>query len=399
MTLKISNEESAYLIILNQFISNYNFNPKYFEEAGNLASLNHFKPSKNQNLINTKRKKQVDTFLERAKNELSGEKYIELLSHWGKLLTGRKQFQLSIHIFKEIIGIAGSEEKYGAFLPDTYLSLAASVFLNGDLSNGKKYAEKSLNSFLSLNDNTGCAKSENILAAICSEKGMFDAAKRHLTNSAFYLNDSHDYYFKGKLEINIGILFHLEENHQAAIISFRRAINYLELIDDHALISEARYNLGVSLMKASQFEAAASEFNLSIKSGLKSGNQTATASSFLAKSLLSAKHGDKILSRIFKEKAFKIFYKNNNGSASATDSRHLAKININDQFSSNIFAENFIFPKTISPNLNEDFSFLNHEISENQNDRECICPRRFMEFYGSPLYLRLDSHLLNFQYR
>ena len=252
---------------------------------------------------------QVNLLITFAENQLSKEKFIDLLLFVGQSTITSGEFSTALEIHEKL---ARSSE-------DTpqMKNIAANAFLRmGEVYSGQAKWELSFNYLGKAeqlcpaeNDVKGNAECENLMGTIFGDKGELQKAVEHFENALAFLEDNPDNVLKGKIEINLGIINNIQGKYDSALSYFRRALLNFEKADDIRRVAEVRQDMGMVYTQKKEFREALSEFDLSLMAAKEVNYLQSFGINYLSKAYVYTQLSDFDFAEAFADKSMEVAYK------------------------------------------------------------------------------------------
>lgn len=254
---------------------------------------------------------QVDLLITFAQFRLDKNKFIELLFLLGRLIITSGEFNTAIYIYEKVLNEIGEDKALLNLTAPAQLALGEIFNRLAKWQLSLSYIKKAYDTFKRLNEIKGCANCENLLGTIHGERGELHKAKRHFERSVAMLENSDDNSFKGKIEINLGIISNIFGDFETAISNFRLALLYFEKIKDLQRVAEIRHNMGMVYTKKNDLTSAIREFDRSILFSMRCGNMPSLGLAYLSKAYIYVLQNDFYLAEAFADKAMELCNKTN----------------------------------------------------------------------------------------
>ncbi len=186
-----------------------------------------------------------------------------------------------------------------------------SLFIQADIYARKGKWQQSLASlkkakkiFISLEDQTGLAKCENLIGSIYGEVGKLEKADEHFKKSHELAKSIKDLKLQAMLEINLGIINSIRTDYEVASIYYSDALTKLGMLADYRRMSEVEHNIGMMYREKNEFDAAMSHFDNAINISIMNECHSILAIAYTGKAELLAEHGELVYASAVLQKAF-----------------------------------------------------------------------------------------------
>ena len=265
-----------------------------------------FEPSKQ-----TEIQRQIDLLITLASEKLSSNKYLVLIQSLGKYCIMIGEFDSAKTLFEKIINVSKKEKNLFILEADAFLNLSEIYRWKTQWQDSFACARKASNLYKKNNDSKGLASCLNVTGTIYGEQGNFKKARDYFIKSLGLLEKSRDNEFKGRIEINLGIINDTLGKYDEALSYFKRALITYNKTSDLKKIAEARHNIGMVHTSTRRPDIALKEFDRSISTSMKIGYLPALGISYLGKSYIFALQKDYNLADAFADKAMQICHRTN----------------------------------------------------------------------------------------
>lgn len=310
--------------IIDKLLQSY-FQPEQISEYKKMLAKNSVPKRPFKSSLNKPTKNQLDSEIAPTRNyhanvnflitfaesKLGDQKFIELLLYLGEISISQGELGTAAEIYNHVLNLIKDDSRQENVMAHSLLAL-------GDISSRQAEWEKSISFITKANklfekqkDYKGSFRCENLLGTIAGDRGDLKKANRHFEKSFTYLRKKKDDALIGMLEINLGILNNIQGDYDSAFMYYQRALIKFEQLQDFRRITEVRHNLGMLFTEKQEFQAALSEFDLSISSALKAGYLPTLALSYLSKAFIYTQLEDYPLANAFADKAMEICFKLN----------------------------------------------------------------------------------------
>ncbi|HSL88360.1 MAG TPA: tetratricopeptide repeat protein [Ignavibacteriaceae bacterium] len=254
-------------------------------------------------------KANIDLMVTYASTRIDEDNYLALLLLLSSSAVTYGDFNSALDLCDKIISFTLDNPLLSNLSANAYL-LKGEIYsrqANWELSFSK--IDHARNLFISLSDNIGIARCENLLGTMYGDLGDLSKAVEHFETALSLTNNLDNYSFTGKIEINLGIVNTIQGNYDNAVSYFKRALLNFEKINEVKRISEINHNMGMVYTKKNDFNNALKHFDESILLAIKSGYMQTCGMAYLSKAFVYSQMKDYNLSLAFADKAMDIAYK------------------------------------------------------------------------------------------
>lgn len=310
--------------IIDKLLQSY-FEPELISEYKKMLALNSVPKRPFKSSLNKPTKNQLDSEIAPSRNyhtninflitfaesKLENQKFIELLQYLGEISISQGELGTAAEIYNHVLNIIKDDPKQENVTAHSLLALGDIESRQAEWEKSISFINKANKLFEKQKDYKGSFRCENLLGTIAGDRGDLKKANKHFEKSFTYLRKKKDDALIGMLEINLGILNNIQGDYDSAFMYYQRALIKFEQLQDFRRITEVRHNLGMLFTEKQEFQAALSEFDLSISSALKAGYLPTLALSYLSKAFIYTQLEDYPLANAFADKAMEICFKLN----------------------------------------------------------------------------------------
>lgn len=173
---------------------------------------------------------------------ISGNSIAIIYAELGDFDRSSQYYFRSIQIFEQINDLVEIGVTYG--------NIGADFLSQGNYAKAIEYSEKSLSIARRANDKIGICQQLNNLGAIYLEGlNNLQRARKYFGEAAIIAAERKDYQTSGIVSSNMGLIYAREQNHDSAIILFKRAMDFYEKINNRHRRSEVLILLGKLYLK------------------------------------------------------------------------------------------------------------------------------------------------------
>ncbi|MCJ7553796.1 MAG: tetratricopeptide repeat protein [Ignavibacteriaceae bacterium] len=254
-------------------------------------------------------KSQIDLLVTFASTRISEDNFLALLLLLSNATLTYGDFNTSINLCDKLISLSSGNPLLGDIVANAYL-VKGEIFsrqANWELSFSE--INRARNLFLTINDNSGIAKCENLLGTIYGDLGDLTNAMEHFETALSLINNQVNYSFSGKIEVNLGIVNTIQGKYDEAISYFKRALINFEKISELKRVSEIHHNTAMVYTKKKEFSSALNSLDECIILSVKLGYLQTCGLAYLSKAFVYSQLKDFKLSLAFADKAMEIAYK------------------------------------------------------------------------------------------
>lgn len=264
----------------------------------------------NPEFLNSRRE-QIHSILTKIEEKLDDFKMIDMLLNIGKNSISLGEYNLAIYIYELIISKVDENSRFNNYLANSYLGISEAYFKQAYWEESLENMDKAIKLFNKERDIDGLIKCENLLGALYGEKGDLTNAEHHFKVALEYLNSRNDKYMTGMIECNLGIINYANQNFDAALTYFYRALTFFQQINDFGRIAELRYNIALLLIHQEKFEESLKELDESINAAVKAEKLSHLGKSYLGKANMYVSMDKYPLAIAYADKAMDISYRIN----------------------------------------------------------------------------------------
>ena len=250
----------------------------------------------------------IVTYVEK---KLETEKLLKLLLDLSQIMTFNGEVSIATELCDDVIAKTENEKQFSKYRAEALLSLARISWSQAYWDQSLEYVKESYKIFAAIEDKTGFARCENMLATIFGEKGEVKVALEHLERGLLFLADSNDIALRAMFEVNLGILYNIQGETGKALWNLKNGLVKYEQLNDTRRISRVRHNIGMIYTKLEDYQAAIEEFNKSISISMENGYLSNCAIGYIGKAYIYSKLKNNSLADVFTDKAMEISYKIN----------------------------------------------------------------------------------------
>ncbi|MFO7524367.1 MAG: tetratricopeptide repeat protein, partial [Ignavibacteriaceae bacterium] len=210
-------------------------------------------------------KTKIDLLVTYASSKISEDNFLTLIFILSNTALTFGDFATAANLSDKIISISDDNTLLMSVAGNAHLVKGEIFSRQANWESSLVEIDRARNIFLSINENGGIAKCENLLGTIYGDLGNLTNAEEHFESALTFSNDRSDYSFTGKIEINLGIVNTIRGKYDAAISFFKRALINFEKISELKRIAEINHNMGMVFSKKSDFTTALNYFDECIK--------------------------------------------------------------------------------------------------------------------------------------
>lgn len=305
-------------INLKEVISDF-FNPQQSEELFKLINLEEASSEESEKKSNNLpelsltsgviTKTKIDLLVTFASTRIPEDNFLTLILLLSNTALTFGDFVTSANLSDKIISISADNSLLKSIAGNAHLVKGEIFSRQANWETSLAEIDRARNIFLSINENDGLAKCENLLGTIYGDLGNLTNAEEHFESALSFSNDRSDYSFTGKIEINLGIVNTIRGKYDAAISFFKRALINFEKISELKRIAEINHNMGMVYTKKNEFTTALHYFDECIILSVKLGYLQTCGLAYLSKAFVYSQMNDFELSLAFADKAMEIAYK------------------------------------------------------------------------------------------
>lgn len=295
------------------------FNSQQSDEIFNLLNLEETSSDENERSDINKpdsslasgviTKTKIDLLVTYASSRISEDNFLTLILLLSNTALTFGDFATAANLSDKIISISEDNPLLMSVAGNAHLVKGEIFSRQANWESSLAEIDRARNIFLSINENDGIAKCENLLGTIYGDLGNLTNAEEHFESALSFSSDRSDYSFTGKIEINLGIVNTIRGKYDAAISFFKRALINFEKISELKRIAEIYHNMGMVYSKKNEFTNALYYFDECIKLSVKLGYLQTCGLAYLSKAFVYSQMNDFKLSLAFADKAMEIAYK------------------------------------------------------------------------------------------
>ena len=252
---------------------------------------------------------QIDLLITFASEKLSPDKFLSLLQNLGQYCITVGELNTAVTIYENILTESQKDKKYSDIKADAYASLSEIYRRKAEWQASFNFTKKALKIFEKNSNRKGKAHCYNITGTIYGELGNFRQARKYFEDSLAEIQNTRDSEFRGKIEVNLGIVNNILGNYEDALSYFNRALITYQKISNYKRIAEIQHNIGMMHVNTNKPGTAVKFFDKSIDTCMKIGYTPILGISYLGKSYTFTKQNDFTLAEAFADKAMQICHK------------------------------------------------------------------------------------------
>jgi tetratricopeptide (TPR) repeat protein len=253
----------------------------------------------------------VDRMITHCENDLTEEKFYNLLLDLSQLMLHCGEVAFSLEIVENLLGKVNSENKYVSFVAEANLMISKIYWSQAIWDDCNYYVSKAMELFLSISNEHGIAKCENMLGTLYGEKGEYDKALQYLENALKHLKEEDDSSARAMILTNLGIINTINGEFEKAVLNYKTAIKKFESLNDTRRSSRVYHNIGMLYTRMEKYDEALDEFNKCISYSLDNEYLSNCAVAYIGKAFIYAKLKNSALADAYTDKAMEIAYKIN----------------------------------------------------------------------------------------
>jgi tetratricopeptide (TPR) repeat protein len=253
----------------------------------------------------------VDKMITHCENEMSEEKFFNLLLDLSQLMWHCGEITFSLEIAENLLGKLNSDNKYISFEAEANLMISKIYWSQAIWDDCNYYVSKAMELFLSISSKPGIAKCENMLGTLYGEKGEFEKAQQYLENALKHLKEDSDSSARAIILTNLGIINTITGGFEKAVLNYKTAIEKFESLNDTRRLSRVYHNVGMLYTRMEKYDEALDEFNKCISHSLDNEYLSNCAIAYVGKAFIYTKLKNSALADAYTDKAMEIAYKIN----------------------------------------------------------------------------------------
>ena len=253
----------------------------------------------------------VDKMITHCENEMSEEKFFNLLLDLSQLMWHCGEITFSLEIAENLLGKLNSDTKYISFEAEANLMISKIYWSQAIWDDCNYYVSKAMELFESISSESGIAKCENMLGTLYGEKGEFEKAQQYLESALKHLKEDDDSSSLATILTNLGIINTITRDFDKAVLNYKTAIEKFENLSDTRRLSRVYHNIGMLYTRMEKYDEALDEFNKCISYSLENGYLSNCAVAYVGKAFIYTKLKNSALADAYSDKAMEIAYKIN----------------------------------------------------------------------------------------
>jgi len=253
----------------------------------------------------------VDNLITHCENDLTEEKYYNLLLDLSQLMWQRGEVTFSLEIVENLLGKISSDNKYISFEAEANLMISKIYWSQAIWDDCNYYVSKAMELFTSISSESGIAKCENMLGTLYGEKGEFEKAQQYLESALKHLKEDDDSSVRATILTNLGIINTITRDFEKAVLNYKTAIEKFESLKDTRRLSRVYHNIGMLYTRMEKYDEALDEFNKCISHSLDNEYLSNCAVAYVGKAFIYTKLKNSALADAYSDKAMEIAYKIN----------------------------------------------------------------------------------------
>ena len=253
----------------------------------------------------------VDRMITHCENDLTEEKFYNLLLDLSQLMLHCGEVAFSLEIVENLISKANSDTKYVSFVAEANLMISKIYWSQAIWDDCNYYVSKAMQLFLSISSEPGIARCENMLGSLYGEKGEYEKALQYLENALAHLKQDDDLASRAMILTNLGIIYTINGDFEKAVWNLKTAIEKFESLNDTRRASRAYHNIGMLYTRMGKYDEALDEFNKCISHSLDNDYLSNCAIAYVGKAYIYTKLKNSALADAYTDKAMEIAYKIN----------------------------------------------------------------------------------------
>ena len=317
----------------------------------------------------------VDKMITHCENDLTEEKFYNLLLDLSQLMLYRGEVAFSLEIVENLLGKVSSDNKCVSYVAEANLMISKIYWSQAIWDDCNYYVSKAMQLYISISNEHGVAKCENMLGTLYGEKGEFKKALQYLENALVHLKQDDDLSSRAMILTNLGVIHTIQGDFEKAVWNLKTAIEKFESLNDTRRASRVYHNLGMLNTRMGKYDEALDEFNKCISLSLDNDYLSNCAIAYVGKAYIYAKLKNSALADAYTDKAMEIAYKINDTLSIADIYKIKGMIHNemdNFQLSEEFFENSIRLNKDLENNLNvaESSAELGKLLQKNNRDEE-----------------------------
>ncbi len=253
------------------------------EADGVSGKINSFYKEQLQiNVSNYDERIKIDRTITFSEKNLESNKFCKFLIDIGRVCISGGKLNLAAEIFKKAnICSSGLAKNYKA---ESLTGLANVQIKRGNWTRGLSIIAEAEGLYKETNDNHGIAICENLIGTINGELGDIENAKKHFQASLSLINPETELEISAELETNLGIIDHMEENSDNALIHLIKAKEIFKKLENFKNQVNTSLSLGLVYSDTKNYASAISSLDEGIEIAKQHGFLSILCLLYLAKS-------------------------------------------------------------------------------------------------------------------
>lgn len=298
----------------------------------------------------------VDKVITHCIDELSDEKYFNLLVELSQLMFFAGEISYSLEIAEDLLSKIENNEKYSNIQAETFLMISKVYWSQAQWDDCHYYVSVAIKVFKAINSESGLAKCENMLGTLYGEKGDFNTAQVHLKNALTHLNQEDDPSARAMILTNLGIINTINGEFEKAVWNYKNAAEKFNNLKDVRRVARVYHNIAMLYTRMENYDAALDDFNKCITLSLENDYLSNCAVAYIGKAFIYTKLKNPELANAYTDKAMEIAYKLNDtlSIADIYKVKGMIQTDMNNfELSEELFENSIRLNKDIESKLNE----------------------------------------------
>jgi tetratricopeptide (TPR) repeat protein len=255
------------------------------------------------------RRFQLESIITLAESKLDKSSFIDMLLNLGDTTLGLGEQQFAFELYKSVIIKIEKDSPFQAYKAYALLSMGEIKARQAVWKEALDYLKKAKKLFIDQRDVVNQARVENIVGSIYGDLGDLQKAKKHFAAGLSLLETSKNKYLTAQLEGNLAVINLAMHDYDMALSNLRRALNRFEQISDPRGITQARYNIGLCLLKKGELDDALKELDSSLDKSFDKEYLVEVNLAYLTKAAVYTEKGDFRLSMALADHSMDLSYK------------------------------------------------------------------------------------------
>jgi tetratricopeptide (TPR) repeat protein len=214
-------------------------------------------------------------------------------------------------IYEQVLKLTTTNKRYSSHTGHINLKLGELYSMQARWRQGIMHLKRAEEYYDKMNDQHGSCNVANMLGTIYGDRGKIQLAKESFNKCLSKLDPVYNVSMYSMIEMNLGILSHMQGNYEEAFSCFQRALVTAEKLTHKRRTSMVKHNLGIFFTAKEEYKKALAEFDASIAIASEMNDLVTLELAYLGKATVYEKLNDLMLANAFADKSMKLSYKIN----------------------------------------------------------------------------------------